>query len=41
LWWQMSEEEKRSSQKLNTPDFNSEDEMVLKSFFERHQEIVA
>lgn len=38
-WWNMSEEERNSSMKLNTPDFDTNDEMVLKNFFERHQEI--
>lgn len=40
-WWNMSEEEKTSSMKLNTPEFSSEDEIVLKNFFERHQEVFA
>jgi hypothetical protein len=40
-WWNMNDEEKFSSQKLNTPDFCGRDEMVLKDFFERHQEFVS
>lgn len=38
-WWNMNEDEKRSSQKLNTPDFNEQDEQLLRNFFEGHQEI--
>jgi hypothetical protein len=40
-WWPMSESEKLSSQKLNTPDFNQSDEFTLKSFFEKNQVILA
>lgn len=40
-WWNMNDEEKFSSHKLNTPDFCGSDEMLLKDFFERHQEFVS
>lgn len=33
-WWNMNEEEKNSSQLLNTPHFSLENEMTLKDFFE-------
>jgi hypothetical protein len=38
--WQMNAEEKKASQKLNTPEFNFQDEMILKIFFESHQHII-
>lgn len=38
-WWNMNDEEKSSSHKLNTPEFGNSDEMLLTHFFERHQEI--
>lgn len=40
-WWNMNEEEKISSQKLNTPDFSDSDELLLKNFFETRQEILS
>lgn len=39
-WWSMSAEEIFSSQKLNTPDFSKQDELILKKFFERKQHIL-
>jgi hypothetical protein len=39
-WWKMNEREKIASHHLNTPDFSFEDEIVLKDFFERQQEII-
>lgn len=39
-WWEMNDEQKKSSHLLNSPDFNLENELVLKSFFEAHQEII-
>lgn len=40
MWWKMNDEEKNSSYKLNTPHFNHQDEIVLKTFFENNQEIL-
>ncbi len=37
--WKMSENEKNASDRLNTPMFNMEDEMLLKKFFENNQGI--
>lgn len=39
-WWNMSEAEKFSSLKLNTPEFSLKDETILKTFFENNQEII-
>lgn len=39
-WWNMNEEEINSSHLLNSPHFNLEHEMILKNFFESHQEKV-
>ena len=39
-WWNMSDEEKKSSRMLNTPSFNQNDENILKNFFEKNQEIL-
>lgn len=38
-WWKMNEDQKRSSNLLNTPSFTFEHEMILKNFFESHQEL--
>jgi hypothetical protein len=38
-WWEMNEEEKFSSRLLNTPDFSVKHEALLKTFFEKNQEI--
>lgn len=38
-WWNMPEEERHAALKLNTPDFNSADELCLRHFFENSQEI--
>lgn len=38
-WWQMNDAEKLSSHLLNSPQFNIENEMILKNFFESKQEI--
>lgn len=38
-WWKMNESEKSSSHRLNTPDFNQDDEITLNTFFENSQEI--
>lgn len=37
-WWDMPQEVHLAAMKLNTPDFNLDDELHLKDFFERHQE---
>lgn len=39
-WWNMKEEEKKSSFLLNTPAFGQEDEIILNDFFERNQDIL-
>ena len=39
-WWEMNEAEKTASHHLNTPIFDSTDELILKSFFEKNQEII-
>jgi hypothetical protein len=38
-WWDMNEGQKDASRRLNTPQFHSEDEQMLKIFFESHQEL--
>lgn len=38
-WWNMPSHVTMAAQKLNTPDFNSEDEIHLRDFFEKSQEI--
>lgn len=38
-WWKMNEEQKNSSHLLNSPHFNLENEMILKTFFENQQEL--
>jgi hypothetical protein len=40
IWWKMTDEEKRASHRLNSPDFNHQDEIILKTFFENNQEIL-
>ncbi len=40
-WWQMPCAAKAAAHKLNTPDFNEEDETHLRVFFEESQEIFA
>lgn len=40
-WWQMPLEAKSAAHKLNTPDFQEEDETHLRLFFENSQEIFA
>ncbi|MGZ3787413.1 MAG: hypothetical protein ACXVLQ_02755 [Bacteriovorax sp.] len=40
-WWNMTEDEKISAHNLNTPHFSYEDELILKTFFENNQEILA
>lgn len=37
IWWEMNEDEKKSSHLLNTPCFSLEDEIILKNFFEKKQ----
>lgn len=39
-WWNMNDEQKKSSHLLNSPLFNFENEMILKNFFEQHQELI-
>ena len=39
-WWNMTDEEKTSSHRLNTPQFSLVDENLLKTFFENNQEIL-
>ncbi len=41
IWWNMSEAEIHSSHQLNTPYFSSNDEVILKKFFEKNQEILS
>jgi hypothetical protein len=38
-WWDMPMEVSLAASKLNTPEFSFEDEIYLKDFFERHQEM--
>lgn len=38
--WDMQENEIHSTRKLNTPEFNIEDEYTLKNFFEKNQEVI-
>ncbi|MDO9183160.1 MAG: hypothetical protein Q7U04_12165 [Bacteriovorax sp.] len=40
-WWKMSDSEQNSAHKLNTPDFNLVDEIILKEFFEKNQEVLS
>jgi hypothetical protein len=40
VWWMMTDEEKNSSRKLNTPHFDYQNEIILKTFFENNQEIL-
>lgn len=40
-WWDMSQEEKDSSYKLNTPAFTIDHEIILKNYFEKHQEHIS
>ena len=40
VWWKMNAEEIESARKLNTPHFSHQDEIILKTFFENHQEIL-
>lgn len=40
-WWNMPDHVAASAKKLNTPDFQAEDEYHLKTFFENSQEIIA
>jgi hypothetical protein len=39
-WWGMNAEEKLASYHLNTTEFSSSDELILKRFFENNQEII-
>lgn len=39
-WWKMNDEQKHSSHLLNSPQFNLENELILKTFFEGQQELV-
>ena len=39
-WWNMAPLEANAALKLNTPEFTFEDELMLKNFFEKNQEII-
>jgi hypothetical protein len=40
LWWKMNDEQMAASYKLNTPQFELRDEIILRNFFEAQQEII-
>ena len=39
-WWEMNDEQMNSARRLNSPYFNHQDESILRTFFENHQEII-